>query len=218
MMNPNDLIALREDIKSEGLVRGRIGRILRLTAPDHAEVEFVNDSGHTVAKIELASAQFSLLRDKQTIDHIKFWKLVEETKADSLGDSERQVEILIDRVSRMSIADIFAFRNIFWELKDKAYRRDLWAAAFIIGNGCSDDGFTDFRAWLIAQGESVYVDALHDPESLVDVIPVIDDIFGKRGNPFLEEMNYIADFAYEKKTGEEMPTFFGIYSPSELTG
>lgn len=32
------------------------------------------------------------------------------------------------------------------------YRRDLWAAAYIIGGGCSDDSFIDFRAGLIAQG------------------------------------------------------------------
>ena len=32
------------------------------------------------------------------------------------------------------------------------YRWDMWAAAYLIGGGCSDDGFIDFRAGLIAQG------------------------------------------------------------------
>lgn len=31
----------------------------------------------------------------------------------------------------------------------EAYRRDLWAAAYHANGGCSDDGFIDFRIWLI---------------------------------------------------------------------
>ncbi|EKC76209.1 hypothetical protein LEA_04821 [human gut metagenome] len=37
--------------------------------------------------------------------------------------------------------------------------------------GCSDDGFIDFRAWLIAQGKEVYMNALRDPDTLADIEP-----------------------------------------------
>jgi hypothetical protein len=33
---------------------------------------------------------------------------------------------------------------------------DLWAAAYIMNGGCSDDGFLYFRCWLIAQGKEVF--------------------------------------------------------------
>ena len=33
-------------------------------------------------------------------------------------------------------------------------------------NGCSDDSFLDFRAWLIAQGKETYLEALRDPDTL----------------------------------------------------
>ena len=39
----------------------------------------------------------------------------------------------------------------------KAYIAEWWDVAFIMASdwGCSDDGFKDFRAWLIAQGQDV---------------------------------------------------------------
>jgi len=60
--------------------------------------------------------------------------------------------------------------------------------------GCSDDGFIDFRAWLIAQGRDVYLSALADPDSLAGVIPYGDCCF--------ETLSYVGDYAYEQLTGE----------------
>ena len=50
---------------------------------------------------------------------------------------------------------------------DRAYRQELWGAAYLINGGCSDDGFVYFLGWLIAQGRDVYQAALPDPDSLV---------------------------------------------------
>jgi hypothetical protein len=36
----------------------------------------------------------------------------------------------------------------------------------LINGGMSDDGFTDFRYWLISRGRDVYERALADPDSL----------------------------------------------------
>ena len=81
----------------------------------------------------------------------------------------------------------------------------MWAAGFIINSGCSDDGFTDFRGWLIAQGKAIYESALDDPETLVDVASVIATEYGPQGLADLEAMNYVAKYAYRKKVGSEMP-------------
>lgn len=59
--------------------------------------------------------------------------------------------------------------------------------------GCSDDGFIDFRAWLIAQGKEVYLNALRDPDTLAEVEPYGDCCF--------ECMSYVGDYAYEQLTG-----------------
>ena len=54
-----------------------------------------------------------------------------------------------------------------------SYRTPLWAAAYVINGGCSDDGFDYFRGWLIVQGRQVFERAVADPDALADlaVIP-----------------------------------------------
>ncbi len=88
-----------------------------------------------------------------------------------------------------------------------AYRWDLWAAAYIINGGCSDDGFEYFRAWLIAQGERVFHDALADPETLVDRAEPDADAEG---------MLYAAAAAYESRVGARLPR--GVAPPSNPAG
>jgi hypothetical protein len=82
----------------------------------------------------------------------------------------------------------------------ESYRNDLWAAAYLINGGCSDDGFTYFRGWLIAQGQQVFERALADPATLEDAI-VMDGAW----DADLEEFLYAARQAYEDATGVEMP-------------
>ncbi|MFD6821443.1 DUF4240 domain-containing protein [Streptomyces sp. NPDC060085] len=47
------------------------------------------------------------------------------------------------------------------------------AAAYLIGGGCSNDSFMDFRAGLIALGRDWYEKATADPDSLADHPAVI---------------------------------------------
>ena len=59
------------------------------------------------------------------------------------------------------------FHAIMHGYRDLADKYGLWTAAiFIKEYGCSDDGFMDFRAWLIAQGKDIYMAALENPDSL----------------------------------------------------
>lgn len=214
----NDLVSLREGVQD--LPEGKIGRILEVIAPDKFEVEFLDDNHHTIAKIPLKLEQVRVFRHEATLDEADFWKLVEEAKAESNGDSDRQVELLVDKVAELSIADIFAFGDIFHAIRQTAHKRDLWSAAYLICGGCSDDGFMDFRAWLIAQGSKVFYAAFHDPDVLVDIVQTTEDEYGILGYAQLEQMNYVASYAYEKRTGDQMPVFFGIYKhpDDELKG
>lgn len=135
------------------------------------------------------------------------WELIEKTKRGSGGDSEKQVSLLEEALGVYSPEEIIEFDRVFHEQMGRSYRRDLWAAAYIINGGCSDDGFDYFRAWLIAQGKEVFERALANPESLTETAePEVE----------LELIMYAAIKAYEKKTGGEFP-----YPPRprvELTG
>ncbi len=143
----------------------------------------------------------------------EFWELIDTTWKDSSGDTEKQAELLVELLVKRSGDEIFAYERIMDDLLDKAYDAALWDAADIIGCGCSDDGFWDFRAWLIAQGKEVYENALVDPESLVDLIDVNED--AQHG-----ALVYVAMHAYEQKTGQNMPpkNYPTKYHCSQLTG
>ena len=90
---------------------------------------------------------------------------------------------------------VLNFDNIVHGYRDLAYKYGLWAAAAILCDGCTDDGFVDFRGWLIAQGREVYMAALKDPDSLTDV-PACD-------NYYFESLGYVGDLTYAKLTGRD---------------
>ena len=103
-------------------------------------------------------------------------------------------DYLRDALVSMGPAAAQNFHNILHAYEDLAYQYGLWDAASIIKEyGCSDDGFIDFRAWLIAQGKEVYMNALKDPDTLADIQPYGDCSF--------ECMSYVGDYAYEQLTG-----------------
>ena len=78
-----------------------------------------------------------------------------------------------------------------------SYQYGLWTAASLMcENGCSDDSFIDFRAWLIAQGEEIYLAALADPDSLADV-----EAYG--GCQF-EELPYTGNETMKYLTGKDI--------------
>lgn len=102
---------------------------------------------------------------------------------------------LKDRLVSMGPTQAQNFHDIIHAYEDLADKFGLWDAAGIMKEyGCSDDGFIDFRAWLIAQGREVYFAALADPDSLADVVPYGDCRF--------EQLSYVGDYAYEQLTGK----------------
>ena len=126
-----------------------------------------------------------------------FWHLLESAKQASKGDPKRQVAKVTQALTQLPAADIIAFDSLFDHYLTVSYTHDLWAAAYILNGGCSDDCFDYFRAWLIGQGETVFQNALRDPESLAEVADP-EDIE-------LEQMLYVAQVAYEQQTGQPMP-------------
>lgn len=72
----------------------------------------------------------------------------------------------------MAPEDVLQFHNLLYSYGGAADKYGLWTAAGILmGGGCSDDSFSDFLMWLIAQGKEVYLNALKNPDSLSDVTP-----------------------------------------------
>ena len=97
----------------------------------------------------------------------QFWAIIDEARKHA-GGWEEMAEPLIDSLAGLEVPDIVKWEQIFREYQNLSYKKKLWAAAYVINGGCSDDGFDYFRAWLIAQGKDAFMAALEDPETLAD--------------------------------------------------
>jgi len=128
-----------------------------------------------------------------------FWNLIAASKAKSDGSFDGHAEALYQDLSQLPEEEIVAFDNIFRQMSNRADTWDLWGAAYIIGGGCSDDSFMDFRSWLISMGQGVFEAALANAESLAEI--EIDD----EDDAFFEEFAYVASRAHEDKTDSDMP-------------
>ena len=129
------------------------------------------------------------------INKDSFWDLIHEAKNACGQNMDAMLAYLKDRLVSMGPTQAQNFHDIIHAYEDLADKFGLWDAAGIMKEyGCSDDGFIDFRAWLIAQGREVYFAALADPDSLADVVPYGDCRF--------EQLSYVGDYAYEQLTGK----------------
>ena len=129
------------------------------------------------------------------MDPDAFWDLIAGAKRECGQDMDASLQWLTERLTTLGPQQAQDFHDILHGYKHLAYKYGLWTAATMMcGDGCSDDGFMDFRAWLIAQGKEVYLAALADPDSLADV-----EAYG--GCQF-EEFTYVGDKALETMTGQ----------------
>jgi predicted DNA-binding WGR domain protein len=127
-----------------------------------------------------------------------FWRLIELSRKGSEGDPYAQLDNLRQRLMKLPEEELRSFDRIFWELMNESYHADLWGAAYIIKDGCSDDGFDYFRGWLIMQGEQPFTEALRNPDSLAPRARRGLEM----GSEFeFEEILGIAGSVYEAQTG-----------------
>lgn len=106
---------------------------------------------------------------EQNMTHDKFWKIIDTACRSDPSSAEEWDQRLIQELVQLPADEIIAWNHIFDHLAAHAYRTDLWAAAYFINGGASDDGFYYFRCWLIGMGKAIYEDAILNPDSLAHV-------------------------------------------------
>jgi hypothetical protein len=141
--------------------------------------------------------------DAPAVDIGTFWDIIETARA-SAGPDKPFHESLTDHLATLTEDDILEYYERFEAMHEALYRYDLWAAAYLIGAGCSDDSFIDFWAGLIAQGRDWYEQATTSPDSLAGHPAVVGAGRPRSANPlFYEEVNYAASRAFERVSGDE---------------
>lgn len=108
-------------------------------------------------------------------------------------------------------------QRVLSALMADSYRSSLWAAAYVINGGCSDDGFDYFRGWLILQGRETFGQAVADPDSLDDLAAVRLAI-ANQAIVECESALYIPARAHRAATGDEIPDDAYRMEPLELLG
>ncbi|MFE1443160.1 DUF4240 domain-containing protein [Streptomyces sp. NPDC058739] len=148
------------------------------------------------------------------MDETEFWALIDTTREAAEGDPEDQADLLVERLTGLDPESVLDFARHFESRYNRAYRWDLWGAAWVLLDGASDDAFDFFRCWLIGQGRDVFEGALHDPDSLAGLLVEFDEEIDGDG----EELGYAADEAYEQLTGTVAPDLGIPPAPSEPEG
>ncbi|NKI41507.1 DUF4240 domain-containing protein [Streptomyces physcomitrii] len=148
------------------------------------------------------------------MDETEFWEIVDRTREAAGGDPEEHADLLVDRLLGLDPDAVLDFARHFESRYHRAYRWDLWGAAWVLLDGVSDDAFDFFRCWLIGQGREVFEGALHDPDSLADLLDTFDEETDGDG----EDLGYAADEAYEQLTGTVAPDLGLPAAPEEPEG
>src|SRR4051794_37780160 len=94
----------------------------------------------------------------------EFWTLVDRVHQQSLGDMQTKCKLLGDELTLLIPEEVVSFAEHFRECFRRSDSYDLWGAAFVMGDGCGDDSFMDFRSTLISFGRYVFESAIADPE------------------------------------------------------
>jgi hypothetical protein len=133
----------------------------------------------------------------RVIDEARFWRLTADTRAAADNDTGRQSELLDARLRRLPAEQIAAFERSRRKLDRRAYTWEVWGAAYVVEDGCSDDCFRDFRAYLISLGRGPYETALRNPDALASTV---ED--AETGD--WENADDVAPDAYQSVTGEDI--------------
>ncbi len=140
----------------------------------------------------------------------EFWGLIDEVNKAAGDDPEAKERVLEQRLRALDPEAVLAFQRHFDAKCHSAYAWPLWAAAYVILEGCSDDSFMDFRSCVVFLGRATYEAALKNPDSLA----AQDD--ATLEGLCHEGLAYVPDTVYEEKTGS--PLAQTAAAPSEPSG
>ncbi|WP_409240330.1 DUF4240 domain-containing protein [Streptomyces sp. PA5.6] len=151
------------------------------------------------------------------MDIQQFWNLIEQARqqAPDPADVDAVAQQATALLAARPLEAIVDTHQAVHQLLADSYRAPLWAAAYMINGGCSDDGFDYFRGWLIMQGSTVFEQALADPDTLADN-PAVRDAAPEGYELECEDALSIAWNAHLAATGHEIPATVSIAQYPEL--
>ncbi|MBL3669821.1 DUF4240 domain-containing protein [Streptomyces sp. M2CJ-2] len=136
----------------------------------------------------------------------QFWQLIEAARnqASNPNDGEDVAHRATSQLATHPTEEIVAAQQVLWNLMADSYTNPLWAAAYVINGGCSDDGFDYFRGWLIAQGREAFERVVAAPDALAE-LPIVRASAADGLDLECEEALSIVWNAHIMATGKQLP-------------
>jgi hypothetical protein len=133
-----------------------------------------------------------------------FWAVIARATADRPASPAEVAKRAAADLATRDPEEIVAWGRHLDKVMVASGTQDLWAAAYLINGGCSDEGFDAFRGWLIAHGRETVARAVKAPDSLADMAAVRSA--AESGAVFeAGEVLSIAAEAYAQATDAEFP-------------
>lgn len=132
-----------------------------------------------------------------------FWAVIARATADRPATPGEVATRAVAELATRDPEEIVAWGRHLDKVMAASGTEDLWAAAYLINGGCSDEGFDAFRGWLIAHGREAVARSVRSPDSLADV-PVVKAAADTGAVFEAAEVLTIAAEAYQQATGEEL--------------
>ncbi|WP_415954519.1 DUF4240 domain-containing protein, partial [Streptomyces sp. KLOTTS4A1] len=98
------------------------------------------------------------------MDTDTFWQLINAART---ADAPLHAA-LTDLLTAQGEEHVLAFEACMDRLDTAIDRWDVWAAGYLIGGGCSDDSFMDFKAGIIGLGRTWYERVVRCPDDLAE--------------------------------------------------
>lgn len=127
------------------------------------------------------------------MDEELFWQLMETGGATTV----ERLDTLPDRLAAYGAPAIKMFGQMAMDRVAEAYREDVWALAYLLMDGCSDDAFEYFRNWLVLQGKTKFTAILGDPDGF--------DPTALTEKPLAEGLMSAIEQAFVLRAGKDMP-------------
>ena len=133
-----------------------------------------------------------------------FWAVIDRATADRPGSPGEVAKRAIAELATRDPEEIVAWGRHLDKVMVASGKEDLWAAAYLINGGCSDEGFDNFRGWLIAHGREVLARSVREPDSLSEM-PAVQEAAINGAVFEAGEVLTIAAEAHQEATGTALP-------------
>ncbi|HSA52755.1 MAG TPA: DUF4240 domain-containing protein [Yinghuangia sp.] len=137
----------------------------------------------------------------------ELWQIVETSRrrvADP-ADGDAVAAAVSAELATRSAAEIVLADRTLWTLMAESERHAVWAAAYLINGGCSDDSFDYFRGWLIAQGRDVFTHVVDDPDTLAELAVIQEAAVDRLDSMDCEAMLGVGWDAHRVVAGADLP-------------